>query len=57
MCADADIVTSSSSPLLNVQRATADESIFVQEVEVEEFSLSSSINELQKEPEEEKNSV
>lgn len=57
MCADADIVTSSSSPLLNVQWATADESIFVQEVEVEEFSLSSSINELQKEPEEEKNSV
>lgn len=57
MCADADIVTSSSSPLLNVQGATAHESIFVQEVEVEEFSLSSSINELQKEPEEEKNSV
>lgn len=52
-----DIVTSSSSPLLNVQGARAGESIFVQQVEVEEFSLSSSINELQKEPEEEKKSV
>lgn len=54
MCAVTDIVTFSSSPLLNVQGATAGESIFVQEVEVKEFSLSSSINELQKESEEKK---
>lgn len=47
----------SSRPLLNVQRATAGESIFVQELEIKEFSLSSSINKLQREAEEEKNSV
>lgn len=57
MCAVTDIVTFSSSLLLNVQGATAGELIFVQEVEVKEFSLRSSTDKLQKEPEEEKHSV
>lgn len=57
MCAVTDIVTFSSSSLLNVQGATAGELIFVQEVEVKEFSLRSSTDKLQKEPEEEKHSV
>jgi len=40
VCADTDTVTSGysfSNPLLSVQRATAGELIFVQEVEVKSF--------------------